>query len=153
MERMIKVTYQNGPTSEEVDPALTLPQISLKHGVPHVHECGGHARCSTCRVMIRDGLENVLQRNEAEKRLAEFKGFGADVRLACQTRVRGPVLIRRLVHDDKDAAIAEAEHAESSGCEKALAILVSVIREFTPLSEANLPYDVVHMLNRYFLAM
>src|SRR6266480_7907300 len=20
--------------------------ISLKHGVPHVHECGGHARCS-----------------------------------------------------------------------------------------------------------
>jgi adenylate cyclase len=153
VKHMIKVTYQNGPMIEEDDPALTLLQISLKHGVPHVHDCGGNARCSTCRVMIHDGLENVLPRTEAETRLAAFKGFEADVRLACQTCIRGPVLIRRLVHDDKDAAIAKAEHGASSGCERSVAILFSDIRDFTPFAEANLPYDIVHMLNRYFLAM
>jgi adenylate cyclase len=149
---MIQVSYENGPTVED-DPGLTLLQIALKHGVPHVHDCGGHARCSTCRVMVRAGLENVLPRNEPEQRLAAFKGLEPDVRLACQTRVRGPVRVRRLVHDDKDAAIAEAESGGSSGCERPLAILFSDVRDFTPLSEANLPYDVVHMLNRYFLTM
>src|SRR5205807_858866 len=148
---MTCIKYEDGTVVDEDDPHLTLLQISLKHGVPHVHDCGGHARCSTCRVLIREGLENVLPRNEAEQRLADFKGFEEDVRLACQTRVRGPVGLRRLVYDDKDAAIAEAEHGESSGCERSVAILFSDIRDFTPFAEANLPYDVVHMLNRYFL--
>ena len=150
---MNRITYQNGPVVEEQDAALTLLQISLKHGIPHVHACGGNARCSTCRVMVRDGLANVLPRNEAERELADLKGFEPDVRLACQTRVNGPVRIRLLVLDEKDAAIASAEQGETTGKEQPLAILFSDIRDFTPFSEANLPYDVVHMLNRYFLMM
>jgi adenylate cyclase len=153
MERMFKVAYQDGVSVEEDDPSLTLLQISLKHGIPHVHACGGHARCSTCRVMIREGLANVLARNEAEQRLAALKGFEPDVRLACQTCVTGPVCIRRLVLDERDAEIAEAERSDTTGCERSLAVLFSDIRDFTPFAEANLPYDVVHILNRYFLMM
>ncbi len=149
---MTRISYEDGTVVDEED-ALTILQISLKHGLPHVHDCGGHARCSTCRVMIHDGLANVLPRNDDERRLAELKGFEPDVRLACQTRVSGPVAIRRLVFDAQDAAIAVAEKGGSTGCEKPLAILFSDIRDFTPFSEANLPYDVVHILNRYFLAM
>ena len=150
---MMQITYQDDITVEEADSSLTLLEISLKHGIPHVHACGGHARCSTCRVMVRDGMEHVLPRNAAEQRLAALKGFEPDVRLACQTRVSGPVRIRRLVLDEKDVEIALAEEGTTSGCEKPLAILFSDIRDFTPFSEANLPYDVVHMLNRYFLMM
>ena len=61
---MITLTYENGTRVEEEDGGLTLLQISLKHGVPHLHVCGGNARCSTCRVMISEGLENVLPRNQ-----------------------------------------------------------------------------------------
>ena len=150
---MAKITYQDGPTVEEENPDLTLLQISLKHAIPHVHACGGNARCSTCRVMIRDGLENVLPRNPAEQRLATLKGFPPNVRLACQTRVTGPVRIRPLVLDDKDIEIALAEQSQTTGSEARIAILFSDIRDFTPFSEQNLPYDVVHMLNRYFLMM
>ncbi len=150
---MTRITYQDDITVEEDDSSLTLLQISLKHSVPHVHACGGHARCSTCRVMVREGMDNVLPRNPSEQRLAALKGLEANVRLACQTRVTGPVRIRRLVLDDKDVEIALAEQGETTGCEKPLAILFSDIRDFTPFSEANLPYDVVHMLNRYFLMM
>src|SRR5260370_25459089 len=123
--------------------------ISLNHGILHVHACGGHARCSPWRVMIRDGRENALPRNPAEEHLASLKGLEPNVRLACQTHVVGPVRIRRLVLDDKDIQIAVAEESKSSGREEHLAILFSDIRDFTPFSEQNLPYDVVHMLNRY----
>src|SRR5438552_2142299 len=99
---MATITYQDGITVKEDNRDLTLLQISLKHGIPHVHACGGNARCSTCRVMVHEGLENVLPRNLAEQRLAALKGFEEDVRLACQTHVIGPVRIRRLVLDDKD---------------------------------------------------
>ncbi len=150
---MTRISYEDGAVVEEDDAALTLLQISLKHGVPHVHDCGGHARCSTCRVMIQDGLANVMPRNDDERRLASLKGFEPNVRLACQSRVTGPVALRRLVFDAKDAAIAVAEKGGTTGCEKPLAILFSDVRDFTPFSEANLPYDVVHMLNRYFLTM
>jgi adenylate cyclase len=150
---MITVTYENGTRIEETDDGLTLLQMSLKHGLAHFHACGGNARCSTCRVMIREGLENVLPRNQPEQRLADAKGLEPDIRLACQTRVRGPVSLRRLVRDDKDVAVVRAEDGRSTGCERAVAILFSDIRDFTPFAEANMPYDVVHILNRYFLVM
>ena len=150
---MTTICYHDGPVVEEADLSLSLLQISLKHGIPHVHACGGHAACSTCRVMIQDGQECVLPRNEAEQHLAVRKGFEPDVRIACQTRITGSVRLRRLVLDDDDAAIAQAEHCMTSGRETRLAILFSDIRNFTPFTESNLPYDVVHMLNRYFLAM
>jgi adenylate cyclase len=150
---MITVTYENGTRLEEADDGLTLLQISLKHGLAHLHVCGGNARCSTCRVMIREGLTNVLPRNQPEQRLADAKGFGPDIRLACQTRVCGPISLRRLVHDDKDVAVVRAEEGRSTGCEREVAILFSDIRDFTPFVEANMPYDVIHLLNRYFLVM
>lgn len=150
---MITVTYENGTRIEEADDGLTLLQIALKHELPHLHACGGNARCSTCRVMVCDGLENVLPRNQAEQRLADAKGFEAEIRLACQTRLRGPISLRRLVHDDQDVAVVRAEEGRSIGCEQAIAILFSDIRDFTPFAEANMPYDIVHILNRYFLVM
>jgi adenylate cyclase len=150
---MITVTYENGTRIEEGDADLTLLQISLKHGLAHWHECGGNARCSTCRVLISQGLENVLPRNQPEQRLADARGFQPDIRLACQSRLSGPVSLRRLVNDDKDVAVVRAEDARSTGCERAVAILFSDIRDFTPFAEANMPYDVVHILNRYFLVM
>src|SRR5438270_14001305 len=108
---MPKITYQNEVAVEEDDLDQTLLQISLKHDIPHVHACGGNARCSTCRVMVHDGLENFLPRTEAEQRLAGRKGFEDDIRLACQARLTGPVRVRRLVLDETDVHVALAEGA------------------------------------------
>lgn len=148
---MISIQYENETTIENVDPALTLLEISLKNNIPHVHACGGHARCSTCRVAVVKNLENCAERNAAESKLAIAKGLDRNIRLACQTRLTGPVTIRRLVIDDED--LREASETASSGQEKQLAILFSDIRSFTPFAENNLPYDVVHVMNRYFRRM
>jgi adenylate cyclase len=80
--------------------------------------------------------------------------FSPEVRLACQTKIAGDIKVRRLVIDDDDVeftrGIAEGPHQVSIGEEKALAILFADIRNFTTLSEALPPYDVIYFLNRYF---
>jgi adenylate cyclase len=150
---MPKITFQNEQSIEEEDANLTLLQIALKHGLPHIHACGGNARCSTCRVMVHDGLEHCDARNEAEAKMASRKGFEQSVRLACQTKVCGPVRVRRLVLDDADLEVAIASGGLTTGREAKVAILFSDVREFTRFSETHLPYDVVHVINRYFRRM
>lgn len=130
----------------------TILANSLKKGVAIIHNCGGNARCSTCRVYIVEGLENCCQRNPAESALAEKKGLEAPIRLACQTRASGDITLKRLVYDKEDSKEAGRQKiiTGSSGKEMNLAILFCDIRSFTPFTEKNLPYDVVHMLNKYF---
>jgi adenylate cyclase len=148
---MPKITFQNDKVVESAHSESTLLDISLKAGIPHVHACGGNARCSTCRIMVHEGLENLNPRNPAEQMLAMRKGLEPNIRLACQSRATGDCRVRRLVLDDIDAdsAIA-AGAARPSGREMKVAILFTDIKDFTPMAEHQLPHDVVHILNRYF---
>ncbi len=150
---MPRITYQNEVVIE-VDTVTPILHASLQHGIPHTHVCGGNARCSTCRVLILDGLDNVCPRNEKGQKMALRRNFSPNVRLACQTTVLGDVALRRLVLDDQDRLLVDQEIAHAApravGEERLLAILFSDIRDFTAFSEAHLPYDVIHALNRYF---
>ena len=86
--------------------------------------------------------------------LAERLHFSPDIRLACQTTVSGDVELRRLVLDAEDMELTSLFKAGSSprsvGEEKEVAILFADIRGFTTFAETLPPYDVVHVLNRYF---
>jgi adenylate cyclase len=150
---MISIVYEQEKVVQEEQPGETILRISRRHGIPHTAACGGHARCSTCRVMILQGSENLPPRNDPEARLAALKGLEADIRLACQTQVLGPLTLRRLVHDECDIALAQTDTPHTGGKEVALAVLFSDIRNFTPFAESHLAYDVVHILNRYFQHM
>lgn len=147
---MAQIVYLNETVVEETDLSLTLLDVSYKHGIPHMHACGGHARCSTCRVLVLENLDHVMPRNEAEASLAERRGFTDDIRLACQSRIDGDVIIRRLVVDECDANMVQCETPRAVGREWCIAVLFADIRGFTPFTERTLPYDVVHILNRYF---
>jgi len=152
---MPRITYHNEDRVVEVDAATPILQASLNNGIPHTHVCGGNARCSTCRVLVIDGLEHCCQRNEKEQKMADRRHFSPNVRLACQTTLSGHVTLRRLVIDTEDEELVDQEVAggaapRSVGEEKHIAILFSDIRGFTAFSEAHLPYDVIHVLNRYF---
>lgn len=149
---MTRINFQNDAVIEENDLTLSLLEIALKSGISHTHVCGGNARCSTCQVIIKQGLENLLPRNQLELQLAEKKGMEDCIRLACQTRIKGPVTLRRLVIDEFDTNLLRGQQG-NVGHEKHLAILFSDIRGFTDFSERQLPYDVIHVLNRYFQEM
>jgi adenylate cyclase len=135
----------------------TILQALLRHGIPHAHACGGNARCSTCRFLVLEGLEFCSPRSPKEQRIAERLHFPPAIRLACQTHTSGPLKIRRLIIDDEAIEVnslgTPANLAAVVGVEKGVFILFADIQGFTAFAETLMPYDVVHVLNRYFNLM
>lgn len=138
----------------ETKKSQTILSAALKAGIPHTHACGANARCSTCRVLIVDGMENCSEPTWKETRIVKKLGFNSAFRLACQTVVSGQVTVRRLVLDPADIALTDARNQPVPiGDEKDIAVLFCDIRSFTPLAESLLPYDVIHLLNRFHYDM
>lgn len=151
---MSEIRFQPDGRSIEAKRGQTLLAAALKAGLPHTHACGGNARCSTCRVMVIDGMQNCSDPTWKETRIVKKLGFSAAFRLACQTTVSGDVTVRRLVLDPADVALTDArDHTAPIGQEKAVAVLFCDIRGFTPMAEKLLPYDVIHLLNRFHYDM
>lgn len=154
---MSRIFYEPDDKLIKAETAEPILSASLRAGIPHAHACGGNARCSTCRVLVTDGLENCGPRTAPESLLANRLSFGPDIRLACQTTVAGDVRLRRLVLDAEDeeltGSLAAGSAPSSVGEEKHLAILFADIRNFSTFSEALPPYDVIYVLNRYFHQM
>ena len=139
-----------------VSPGQTLLEAMLAANLPLAHACGGNARCSPCRVRIETGAEQCESRPADELAMAERLGFDDDTRLACRTRLRGDVDVRRLVIDAEDMALAtrpaDSAGARAVGREATLTLMFTDVADFTPLSEVLPPYDVIHLLNRWFTA-
>jgi adenylate cyclase len=154
---MFEIFSQTDNKKISASPDSTILEATLKAKINHMHVCGGNARCSTCRVYVMDGLNNCLPRNEREKQLAEKLEFPEDIRLACQTKISGDITIRRPVVDKLDVEIISKQFEDVSGTklgkEKDLAILFTDIENYTQFAEAFPPYDVVHVLNRYYQKM
>ena len=147
----VTVTYLDGPTVK-VPVGATLLEISRSLGIPHVSVCGGRARCSTCRVRVLEHSLPLPALGEAEARTLRAIGATPDIRLACQWRPSGEVIVARLVQPLVAAPIASERDADDQGVDTEAAVLFVDIRGFTALSEHKLAYDVVHILNRFFAA-
>ncbi len=153
-DRPVRISFFPDARDVEVSPGETILQAALRAGIKLTHACGSNARCSTCRTAILEGLENCSPRTEAEEEIASHLQFKPMIRLACQTRVTGNTIVRRLVLDDEDEELAvesmSDESVEAAGEERQVAILFTDIRGFTTFAERLLPYDVIHALNRYY---
>jgi len=132
----------------------TLLSAALRAGLPLAHICGGRARCSTCRVIILEGHNNLHPPNAKERAIAAQLNFPPGVRLACQAVPLGPVKLRRLVLDDEDLEMSslfiKGVTPGLAGVEKQIFIMFADIIGFTSFAEELLPYDVIHVLNRCF---
>lgn len=151
---MPKIIYLPDKIEVEVKEGETLLQAGLAAGIPHVNVCGGIGRCSTCRVIVLSGLEHCSAPTKDERAIQEMLNLPPHVRLACQTRVSGPVKVRRLVEDLDDVDffsifIEGVEVLTALGQEKDIFILFADIQGFTAFSEHLLPYDVLYSLNLY----
>ena len=152
---MHRITYTQGVTIEAAD-GQTLLEASIQNRIPHHHQCGARARCTTCRVRILDGLAHVSARTALEESVASQRGWDEFTRLACQTRVFGDVVARRLLQSPQDIVFLDIDelHGTTGEDESELdvAVLFCDIRNFTSQTEHSLPYDVVYFLNGYFAA-
>ncbi len=135
----------------------TILEATLAARINHTHACGGNGKCSTCRVSIMEGIQNCNPRNEAEQQIADKLNFPAEIRLACQTHINGNISIRRMVSDKLDMDIIFEQFSEKSGIalgsQQKLTIVFTDIINYTSLAEKFPPYDIVHVLNRYYRIM
>ena len=147
---MAKVTFLPDNKECNAPSNVTLLEVAKRNNIPHVAACGGEGNCTTCRLLILDGVENCSEETEKEKALIEQAHTTEGFRLACQTSINGDITARRLVLDSDDIKDMSFDRQGES---KNIAILFSDIRGFTPFSEKLTPYDVVFILNRYFKRM
>jgi adenylate cyclase len=130
-------------------------QASLLAGIPHYHACGGKARCSTCRVLIKDGAEHLTSINSKEAALRRKLPFPQDVRLACQTFITGPdVKLHRIIRDETDIGLYisndQKDDLVNIGEERDMALFFLDIRDFTHFMVNYLAFDVIHVMRRLF---
>ena len=133
----------------------TILEASLSAGIPHCHVCGGNARCSTCRVLILEGVDRLSPPNHKESLLKNQMHFPPNVRLACQTHViGGNVKLIRIIHDETDIGLyvgsAAGDSTQQLGGEKVMALLFFDIRNFTHIVETHPAFDVIHIIRKLF---
>jgi adenylate cyclase len=135
-----------------INPGETILEALTTAEIPITHVCGGQAYCSTCRLMLLEGIENCTPPTNAEVALAKSLDFPFHVRLACQTKVTGGnVSVRRLILDQEDISIVDHQFVSKlSGNRKLVALLVARIRGTHDFDEVNFPYDVFYVMSRYF---
>lgn len=138
--------------SVDLESGQTILDGLLNAEIPITNVCGGQAYCSTCRVMLLEGIENCTEATQSELALAKKLDFPFHVRLACQTKVlQGDVKVRRLVNDDQDIDIVDHQFSSgATGNKKAVTLLVAKIRGTTNFDEINFPYDTFYTMSRYF---
>jgi adenylate cyclase len=130
----------------------TVLETLRENGIPHASVCGGRGRCSTCRVLVTEGLDQLPEACGIEAKVLARLGATADMRLACQLYPTADISITPLLPADAGAA-AGALRAGFEGRERLIAVVFVDIRGSTTLGEAKLPYDVLFILNRFFHEM
>ena len=88
-KKTVEVDPNNIPTSHTGLPASIL-DIALASGVDIDHACGGVCACSTCHVIVKEGLETCSESTEDEEdQLDKAPGLTPQSRLACQAIPNG----------------------------------------------------------------
>ena len=93
----------------------TILEASRMHGIPHAAVCGGRGRCSTCRVRVLAGKENLPEPSAEEIRVLERVGAPPRVRLACQAVPSGDVSIVPLLPPNATAKDARRRSPDMAG--------------------------------------
>ena len=95
-----KLTFLPMQVTVEVDPAAlpasgeglagSILDIALAHDVDIDHACGGVCACSTCHVIVREGVESCQEATEDEEDMLDTApGLELTSRLACQAVPNG----------------------------------------------------------------
>jgi ferredoxin, 2Fe-2S len=81
--------------SGEVPADLSLLEAAEQLGFPLNHDCGGNASCTTCRVDVIAGGENLSDIDFDEQDLLDREALTEPYhRLGCQARILGNVIVQ-----------------------------------------------------------
>jgi ferredoxin, 2Fe-2S len=93
--------------------------VAMNHEIPLEHACGGSCACTTCHLIIREGMQNLseMEENEAD-RLDTAWDLTTSSRLGCQAIIKGdvvaefPMYTRNYVQEGGAIQLGKPEKAE-----------------------------------------
>ncbi len=155
MDTDSKLTYTVLNRKIPATPGKSILELSIQHKIPHLHECGGHGICTTCRIRVLDGMSQITPKTSAEEKVALERTWDQSTRLACQARLLGgSVAIERMIWTSAETSHFQLEKVSTGiGEERDMAFLFCDMRNFTPIAEKQLNFDLAHILNRFFTAL
>jgi ferredoxin, 2Fe-2S len=74
------------------DSSKTLLQHIHQAGIDWMFACGGKGRCTTCRIIVVEGLANISPRSNQEKKFLDAGRLKDNERLTCQCFCHGSVV-------------------------------------------------------------
>jgi 2Fe-2S ferredoxin len=82
---MYQVTFVPENVMVETEAGETLLDLANRNGIFIDSNCGGFCACSTCHVIIKEGMEHLPEATEEEEdQLDEATGLTLTSRLSCQ---------------------------------------------------------------------
>lgn len=148
--RRPRLYYAPGARVIDLGQGATLLESIRAAGVDHASLCGGRGRCSTCRVRISKGAEQLTGPADAERRILSRISASPSVRLACQIRPTADLEVTALLPPDVSPADSYRQPSYRQGREMDVTYLFVDLRGSTKLGEDRLPFDVVFVLNQFF---
>ena len=130
----------------------TVLETLRANGIPHASVCGGRARCTTCRVLVTNGLASLPEPTGLEAKALSRIEAHPGLRLACQIRPTADISIMPLLAADAGAADGTVRGG-LEGSERLITVVFVDLRGSTTLGEAKMPFDVLFILNQFFHEM
>ena len=93
---MVKIVIENLAQKELVvaDQSKTILQTILSASIDWMHACGAKGRCTTCKMIVVEGLEQLSEVTGVELKYRELGQLAENERLACQAHAAGSCRIR-----------------------------------------------------------
>jgi 2Fe-2S ferredoxin len=75
-------------TRFDAQPGVSICDALLQHDIDIEHACEKSCACTTCHVIVREGLQSLAEASEDEEDMLDMAwGLTAQSRLSCQARV------------------------------------------------------------------
>ena len=143
------ISHSNGKTIM-ARKGQTLLEALRMSGIRHASVCGGRGRCTTCRVRVGIGRDQLAIPGDIEQQALNRINAGEGVRLACQIRPSASLAITPLVNVNDNTEQALHSRGGVQGDEREVVCMFVDMRGSTRMGERILPYDVVFILNQFF---
>ncbi len=85
---MHKINFKDKAITVKAEEGTSILDAALDHHISIYHTCGGNASCSTCRVLVLKGAENLSPIEAAESQVLDAFDLGPPHRLGCQACVQ-----------------------------------------------------------------
>ena len=91
---MPKVTFLPLQITVETEVGASILQTALANDLELEHACGGFCACTTCHILVNEGMKNLSEMDfDEEDKLDEVEGVTLRSRLGCQSRISGDVVV------------------------------------------------------------